>query len=508
MLFKDTDTECDPDLVPDIQLSPAHITPSLAPSEPLNVHSLVKEVGQPNYRGARIPLSHGLDIAAWRRYGQLLDTDHRITIDMLEFGFPMSYGASHIPATTDTHHKSATCYPDHVDKYLATEIEHRAIYGPLQVPPFEWFITSPLMTRDKSNSTDRRVIMDLSFPPGRSVNDGIDPDSYLGQPFKLTLPSALSLKDAIREKGSGCYLWSRDLKRGYRQLRVCPLDYPLLGIKWRGAYYMDTAVCFGIRYGAKCMQDTTNLVTDIMQHEGHECLNYIDDIAGIHCTHEGAAAAFTRCQSLMRELGLQEAESKSSEPSTMMVWLGVQFDTVAMIMSIPQAKIDTVITLAREWLCRAAATTSQLRSWLGKLFHVATCSATLRLFVNRMLQTLRTARPNGHVLLDQDFKEDVKWILEFLPAYNGVDVISKPPNAPYELIVDSCLSGCGGYYGLAWYHASFPHDVLARDYSISQLEMLNVLVALRLLGDDMAGTIVHIRCDNAAAVSVGSFGAT
>ena len=48
---------------------------------------------------------------------------------------------------------------------------------------------SPFMTREKADSDKRRVIIDLSFPFGHSVNDGVTSEVYLGTPFLLTLPT-------------------------------------------------------------------------------------------------------------------------------------------------------------------------------------------------------------------------------------------------------------------------------------------------------------------------------
>ena len=117
-------------------------------------------------------------------------------------------------------------------------------------------------------STHRRVILNLSAPNDLSVNSGIPTDSYLGIPFKLKLPSARDFKALIIQHGPGCLLWSHDLSRGYRQLRSDPLDWPLLGIQWQGKYYFDCSIPFGLRFGAKCMQDTTSAVATILQHEG------------------------------------------------------------------------------------------------------------------------------------------------------------------------------------------------------------------------------------------------
>ncbi len=75
-----------------------------------------------------------------------------------------------------------------------------------------------------------------------------------------------------------------------------------------------------------------------------------------------------------------------------------------------------------------------------------------------------------------------------------------PPTHPNELIVDSCLTGGGGHFGNLWYSYKFPSRIIDRQLSISQLEMLNTLVGLKLLAPYMHGHIVGVRCDNIATV--------
>ncbi len=52
----------------------------------------------------------------------------------------------------------------------------------------------------------------ISFPKHRSVNDGIPKEMYLGEKLKLKLPSALTLRDKIKETGKDTFLWSKDLR--------------------------------------------------------------------------------------------------------------------------------------------------------------------------------------------------------------------------------------------------------------------------------------------------------
>ncbi len=437
---------------------------------------------------------------AWEKHRDVLS--NLGVIDFIKYGFPVGHKHDKIPVPTLTNHSSAVNYSADVDNYIQTEQQHGAIVGPFNERPFQWTMTSPLMSRPKPNKTERRVILDLSFPPGESVNDGIPRDEYLGDKCKLRLPSALTLRDNIREIGHGAVMWSKDLQRGYRQMRSCPLDYPLLGMHWRGKFFFDVAVPFGIRNGALCMQAITSSVTDILHSKGHAGLAYIDDLAGAHATKIGAEQAFSECERILKELGLVEAEEKQSKPSTTMVWLGVRFDSIAMQMSIPPKKIEDVAKLVETWRGRKQCTPSQLRSLLGKLFFLATCSSTLRLFCNRMLEGLRQATDNQPITLSSDFHLDVDWIAKYLIVYNGIDIITRPTTFPFELVVDSCLTGGGGHLGNIWFAAAYPEEILNKQYNISELEMLNAVVALKAVAHVIRGHIINLRCDNAATVAV------
>ena len=51
--------------------------------------------------------------------------------------------------------------------------------GPFRELPFEReFCISPLNTVSKKDSDERRVILDLSFPEGKAVNENIPKDRY------------------------------------------------------------------------------------------------------------------------------------------------------------------------------------------------------------------------------------------------------------------------------------------------------------------------------------------
>ena len=86
------------------------------------------------------------------------------------------------------------------------------------------------------------------------MNAGTPSDSYLGAPFKLKLPTREDLCQRMREAGKGCYLFSMDVARAYRQLPLDACDYCLTCIKAPSGYYVEISLPFGMRWAAACCQ--------------------------------------------------------------------------------------------------------------------------------------------------------------------------------------------------------------------------------------------------------------
>ena len=142
----------------------------LFPSE-AKIYSLVRNFNKPNYRGARLPISK-FPIHVWA--SKLRNYDDRQLLEFLQFGWPVGYEGENIPCLNLGNHPSSTNYESHIDNYLSKELSLGALKGPFPVSPFEWLRLNPLMTRPKKDSDNRRVILDLSFPLGHSVNSEIN----------------------------------------------------------------------------------------------------------------------------------------------------------------------------------------------------------------------------------------------------------------------------------------------------------------------------------------------
>ena len=127
------------------------------------------------------------------------------------------------------------------------------------------------------------MILDLSYPEGKSVNDGIPEGMLDGASFKMRLPTPFDLARKIVQYGTGVLLYKADLSHAYRQLRSDPLDWPFLALEWNNETYMDVAIPFGLRHGASACQRVSEAIGDIVEDEvTADMLPYIDDTSGIH----------------------------------------------------------------------------------------------------------------------------------------------------------------------------------------------------------------------------------
>ena len=94
------------------------------------------------------------------------------------------------------------------------------------------------------------------------------------------------------------------------------------------------------------------------------------------------------------------APNKRDGPTTCLIFLGIQIDTVAGELRLPEEKLQRLRTLLREWSTRKSCQRKQLESWIGLLTHACKVVRPGRSFLRRssMQQALgRTAIAPGSV---------------------------------------------------------------------------------------------------------------
>ncbi len=168
---------------------------------------------------------------------------------------------------------SAEQNPGVVDKYLGKEREAGRVVGPLPADLTGVHISRFGITPKPHQAGKWRLIVDLSYPKGLSVNDGIDPALC-----SLTYASTDDAASWILDLGKGTMLAKLDIASAYRIVPVQPEDWPLLGMAWKQQRFVDTALPFGLRSAPKIFNALADGLMWVMYEEGvTSTLHYLDD---------------------------------------------------------------------------------------------------------------------------------------------------------------------------------------------------------------------------------------
>ena len=233
-------------------------------------------------------------------------------------------------------------------------------------------------------------------------------------------------------------------------------------------------------------------------------------MGGVEKEQARAMAAFVRLGELLEDLGLDESKKKAEEPTTKITFLGVEFDSVAMTMSVPAAKLAEVKAEIRQWLRKTTICKRDLQSLLGKLFWVAKCVKYARVFMGRLLALLRTMtnlKDVKKIKLSDESRKDLLWWATYLEHYNGVNmIVNDDPipltfdqllDTPHDICAgDATPTGGGAWHGKEYWSMELPLHLQDPRIPIHTKEFWVCIVSAKLWGDTWTGRCIVIYCDN------------
>ena len=119
-----------------------------------------------------------------------------------------------------------------------------------------------------------------------------------------------------------------------------------------------------------------------------------------------------------------------------------------------------------------------------------------------MLDTLKQCPEQRSFTLSSEFRNDFAWFDHFLPTADGMFLIHQDERHLVHLYIDACMFGCGALTAGRAYHTTFLPRVLWDNALISHLEALNATLAIKLWAPQFAHQLIHLFCDNHAAVTI------
>ena len=472
----------------------------------LAAHREVVKSGLYNFQGCKIsiPTSIRYDLIRNALGDQVTPKDQKV-LDLIKYGMPIDCKPGFGVGKPQKNHHSAFQFKEAISKYVSKGIQSQGMLGPFEQSPLAGLCFSPLMSVPKDEN-DRRVIVDFSFPPGSSVNEGITQSRYLESEAKFNLPSIQSMVSRMNILGKGCLLYKRDLKGAFKQFNIDPSDYKLTGLEWQGKIYIDTRLAMGLRSAAYCCQAVTEMVAKVMGKVGH-VLVYLDDFGGAD-VGDKAHITFNHLGKSLRDFGLVEATEKAVPPSTRIDWLGISFDSVDWTMALKPGKLSELLDWLPRLLTMSRVKKVVLQKILGNLVWASAVVRSGAIFFNRILALLRKLKRSHHsIYFSREAKKDIEWWVKTLRLYGGKCTI--PPAVWTPLVsfaTDASLDG----FGAVWGHKALAGLFMCEfdDLDITKKEMLTVMIAIKHWFSELANLKIEIFIDNQACVAPLNYGVT
>ena len=471
----------------------------------VSANRIVRESGKFNFQGERIPVNSEWNLDLMETW--LQNYEDKNLIDYLRFGWPLNVVNTEIDEEIPRNQKGARSNPEQVREYLRKELAAGSIIRPFNRNPFgKKARFSPLDTRPKKGTEELRIILNLSHPyEGHSVNNSIWTDWYAEtDDMVLRYPSVDDLAKIIRRKGRKARIFIRDLSKAYRQLWMCPSSIHLLGYQFEEKFYFDVTLSMGSRSVAYCCQRTTNAITHIFQNHGYDDVNYLYDLCATE-EDKKADKAYDCLGWILVSIGIREAAHKSIPPAYIAVFLGILFNTITMTMQITPDRLMEIKQLLQTWLRKKSATLKDMQSLLGKLNFAASTVRSGRIFVSRLINSLKDFPKNSHRKIDKEMRKDNEWWIQFMESFDGITVMPlinwDAPDTVFSS--DANLKSGGRWSSGEAFKTDFPAWLLQRkDVHINELELITFIVALKLWKEKIQDRNVLAYCDNAVSVEV------
>ena len=278
---------------------------------------------------------------------------------------------------------SALANPTPVSSYIQTEIEAGRLIGPVNKSDYPNIHISCFGVIPKRSQPGKwRLILDLSFPPGFSVNDAIN--SLLSSMKYATVDDAAKLVLAL---GKGTCMAKLDIAHAYRNIPVHPDDRHLLGMVWNSQLFIDTVLPFELRSAPKIFSAVADALEWILTQQGvSHSIHYLDDFFTVGSpTSKECSNNLHQIMETCKLLGVPLAPEKIVGPTCQLTFLGIEIDSESLQLLLPQEKLDKLKLLINSWRNRKAAKKRQLLSLIGHLAHACKVVPPRRTFLRRII---------------------------------------------------------------------------------------------------------------------------
>ena len=439
--------------------------------------------------------SLGLRLSAWEEELKG-DIDRKFILNGIKNGFDIiDVAAEPKPVQCDNHKSAQPGSPLYAK--ATKQILHEIGMGNYEVVSEPPDIISPLGVLEKPDG-GIRLIHDCSMPPGQAVND------YSTEEWHQRFAR---VDDAAALITEGCFMAKVDIQSAYRHVPISKHSQKVTGLKWqfgsKTVYLRDTKLCFGSRMAPGIFHRLTQAVKRMLKRKGlNATVVYLDDIFIKSNSFQECLDALNLVIGLLRKLGFRINWKKVTDPSTKIVFLGIEIDSVNMCLRLPDVKLNQIRADLSLFETRTRVSKKQLQSLAGKLNFCAGVVFGGRVFLRRIIDSINLLKGDNHKMkLSADIRADISWWQSFMSTFNGKSMLLDRQHIQ-SVFTDSCTQAAGGIYQGDWFYINWEIDwPFVSHLHINSKEILAAFLAICRWAPCWRNKRIFIHSDNMTAVS-------
>ena len=400
-------------------------------------------------------------------------------------------------------HQSALQASTLVNEKINHEIHLGRIAGPFDEPPFFNFHSSPLGLVPKHDPGKFRLIHDLSFPKGDSIN------SYTSREFTTVKYDTLDrVVELVRSCGRNCLIAKADIQEAFRLIPIRSQDYPMLGFTWQGRYYHDNVPPMGSAVSCQTFERFSRALQWILQTHFNvlRVTHLLDDYIFFGPANDSTCLhSLLSFERLADDIGMPLNTGKRCPPSTCQVVYGIEIDTNAMELRLPANKLAKALSLVNRMSNCRKVTLRDLLSLIGLLSYCYLVVSAGRSFLSRLINLASgVTRLHHHVTLNREARADLYAWKVFLLSFNGKSLFLEQRFLSADTIrlyTDASSDNVFSVvFGKKWVAGAWHKRFDSSD--ITLLELYPLVLATEMFGQYLANHCILFMSDNSGVVDI------
>ena len=401
------------------------------------------------------------------------------------FGFSLCYGGPDMDREADNLKSAGDNMPILQQKILK-EVSLGRMAGPFNRKPWNRKIISPVglvhksgMTEHPSSPSAWRLIHDLSVPPGWSVNSYISKENA-----SVTYKSFDEALEIVRSLSRGCWLAKSDLSSAFKRIPMDIHSLPLLGIKLDGQYFYNPTLPFGSKSSCQIFEKFLSaLEWAIKNRTGMPLSHYLDDFLFVGATKERCQFSLDTFNNICKYINFPVALEKTVTPTQRLEFLGIEIDTVKMVLRVPETKINKVVNYLDNLLTRRHCKVWEIQVITGLLNFLTRAVHNVCCFIRRIYDLIKGHPQHHHIQITSGAKKDMLMWKRFLADFRclrPIPTFNFVTNNDLDFFTDSSTklgNGFGIVFKNSWSFGVWDSQFLAHKLSIELLELYPIVQA-------------------------------